>query len=140
MSLDFAAIAEQFKALGTGAKAELRRCAAPDDVAMVPAFYRVFFGETDVRHRRVAFFLPYAMHVPNSALLGAQLGKGKISEQRLFQVLRSESPNDLIQLRRLVQQVEPQLDWAEFGKQLFYWNDNQKRRILEHFFMNQANK
>jgi len=138
MSMDFKKVADRFKDLNNGSKAELRRCAAPDDVAMVPAFYRLFFGETDARHRRVAFFLPYAMHVPNSALLGAQLGKGKISEQRLFQVLRSESPNDLIQLRRLVQQIEPQLDWTEFGKQLFFWNDDQKRRILEHFFMNQS--
>jgi len=138
MSLDFLEIARRFKDFSNGSKAELRRCATPDDVAMVPAFYRLFFGETDARHRRVAFFLPFANHASNSDSLGAQLGKGKISEQRLFQVLRSESPNDLIQLRRLVQQVEPQLDWTEFGKQLFYWNDDQKRHLLEHFFMNQA--
>jgi CRISPR system Cascade subunit CasB len=138
MSLDFEEITNRFKALSNGSKAELRRCATPDDVAMVPAFYHLFFGETDIRHRRIAFFLPYAKHASNSNSLGAQLGKGKISEQRLFQVLRSESPNDLIQLRRLVQQVEPQLDWVEFGKQLFFWNDDQKRRILEQFFMNQS--
>jgi len=138
MSMDFRAIAEQFEKMGNGPRAELRRCATPDDVAMVPAYYRLFFGETDMRHRRVAFFLPFVKHAPNSDSLWAQLGKGKISEQRLFLVLRSESPNDLIQLRRLVQQVEPQLDWAEFGKQLFFWNYDQKRRILEQFFMNQA--
>jgi len=138
MSLDFEEITDRFKALSNGSKAELRRCTTPDDVAMVPAFYRLFFGETDMRHRRIAFFLPYAKHTSHANSLGAQLGKGKISEQRLFQVLRSESPNDLIQLRRLVQQVEPQLDWVEFGKQLFFWNDDQKRRILEQFFMNQS--
>ncbi|MDX8395080.1 MAG: type I-E CRISPR-associated protein Cse2/CasB, partial [Mariprofundaceae bacterium] len=115
-----------------------RRCATLDDVAMVPAFYRLFFGETDIRHRRVAFFLPYVEQTMGHDLLGAQLAKGKISEQRLFQVLRSEAPNDLIQLRRLVQQVDPKLDWQEFGKQLFFWNDDQKRRILENFFINQA--
>jgi CRISPR system Cascade subunit CasB len=140
MSLDFKLVAEQFKALGNGPKAELRRCATLDDVAMVPAFYRLFFGETDVRHRRVAFFLPFADHIDHAPSLGAQLGKSKVSEARLFQVLRSESPNDLIQLRRLVQQVEPKLDWATFGKQLFYWNNDQKRQILEQFFMNHASK
>jgi len=136
--VDFKKVTERFEALGNGSKAELRRCASLDDVAMVPAFYRIFFGETDIRHRRVAFFLPYVKHAANRDSLGAQLAKSKISEQRLFQVLRSESPNDLIQLRRLVQQIEPQLDWAEFGKQLFYWNDAQKRRILEQFFINQS--
>ena len=138
MGINFKEIVDRLEALGNGQRAELRRCATPDDVAMVPAFYRLFFGETDIRHRRVAFFLPYAKHAANSDALGAQLAKSKISEQRLFQMLRSESPNDLIQLRRLVQQIEPQLDWAEFGKQLFYWNDVQKRRILEQFFMNQS--
>ncbi len=139
MSFDFTAVAERFEQLGNGAQAELRRCATPDDVAMLPAFYRLFFGETDARHRRVAFFLPYvkqSSHSNNS--LGAVLAHGNISEQRLFQVLRSESPNDLIQLRRLVKQVEPKLDWAQFSQQLFFWNNDKKRRILEHFFMNQS--
>jgi len=138
MSVDFIAVAERFDKLGNGPRAELRRCATPDDVAMVPAFYRLFFGETGARHQRVAFFLPYVQQSVHSDSLGMQLAKRKISEQRLFQVLRSESPNDLIQLRRLVQQVEPKLDWAAFGKQLFFWNDAQKRHILEHFFMNQS--
>ncbi|MFQ5334730.1 MAG: type I-E CRISPR-associated protein Cse2/CasB [Flavobacteriales bacterium] len=138
MSIDFRAVAEQFEKLGNGPRAELRRCATPDDMAMVPAFYRLFFGETDARHRRVAFFLPYAKHASNGDSLGAQLARGNISEKRLFQVLRSEPPNDLIQLRRLVQQVEPKLNWTDFGKQLFFWNDDQKRRILEAFFMNQS--
>ncbi len=138
MGINFKEVVDRFEALGNGPKAELRRCATPDDVAMVPVFYRLFFGETDMRHRRVAFFLPYVKHSANSDSLGAQLGKGKVSEQRLFQVLRSEPPNDLIQLRRLVQQIEPQLDWAKFGEQLFYWNNDHKRHILEQFFMNQS--
>lgn len=139
MGIDFIDISKRFDALSNGAKAELRRCRKPDDVSMIPAFYHMFFGESDVRHRRVAYFLPYVGHKQGASSLGVQLAN-KVNEKRLFQVLRSESPNDLIQLRRLVQQVEPVLDWNDFGKQLYFWNDKSKRKILEDFFSHQNKK
>jgi CRISPR system Cascade subunit CasB len=139
--MDFKKVVDRFEALGNGPKAELRRCVTPDDVGMVPSFYRLFPGvRTTEKHLRVAFFLPYAKQAANSDSLGAQLSKENISERRIFQVLRSEAPNDLIQLRRLVQQVEPQLDWQDFGWRLFKWGKDEKRRIIEDFFMNQASK
>lgn len=141
MNIDFREIAGRFNKMGTGPRAELRRCASPEDVAMVPSFYRLFPGiKTDIRWQRVAYFLPYVKQAQGVASLGAQLVKGKVSEKRLFQVVRSQSPNDLIQLRRLLQQVVPQLDWQQFGETLFFWNEEKKRRLLEDFFMHQSTK
>jgi len=139
MSIDFRKIAMRFEAMGNGPRAELRRCAKPDDVAMVPAFYRLLPGiKTNASWQRLVYFLPFVRHQQGGDSLGAQLAKSGISEQRLFQVLRSESPNDLVQLRRLVQQADPALDWQQFGAILFFWNEDKKRRILEDFFMHQS--
>jgi CRISPR system Cascade subunit CasB len=132
---------ERFEKLTRGQQAELRRVAKPDDVIGVPAFYRLFPGEcTDPRekHRRerIAFLLPWApKHIPGAESLGRQLAKKDVSEARVYQVIRAKVPNDLIQLRRLVQHIEPKLDWMEFGKTLFFWGNERKRRLLEDFFI-----
>jgi len=141
MSIDFREIAMRFEAMGNGPRAELRRCAKPEDVAMVPAFYRLLPGiKTNSSWQRFVYFLPFARHREGGSSLGSQLASARVSERRLFQVLRSQSPNDLVQLRRLVQQTEPELDWQPFGEMLFFWNEEKKRRILEDFFMHQSAK
>lgn len=138
--IDFTGLSTRFDKLSNGQKAELRRVASPRKIAMVPAFYRLLPGvKTDIRWQRTAFFVPFVKHVNDADPLGVQLARSKkISELRLFQVVRSQSPNDLIQLRRLVRQIEPALDWQNFGETLFFWNDNQKRRLLEQYFINVA--
>lgn len=124
----------------SGVKAELRRAAEPEELLEKPAFYnlmqgRLVQGKDTKGWQRIAFFLPYIKHKPNDEPLGRQLAKAKISEMRLFQVLRSDSPNDLIQLRRLVQQTEPSLDWKSFGETLFYWNKAKKQQLLQDYFI-----
>lgn len=141
MSMDYKALVDRLEKLGTGPRAELRRCATLQDLAMVPAFYRLFVGiKTDLRHQRVAFFLPLVRHKEGGTKIGQQLAKARINEKRMIQVLRSQPPNDLLQLRRLVQQAKPQVDWQKFGEMLYYWGDEQKRRLLEDFFMHQQSK
>jgi CRISPR system Cascade subunit CasB len=131
---DFIALAQRYNNLPPGPRAELRRVARPDDLALIPAFYRLLPGiQTDKRWQRVVFFLPFVSHQEGGGRLGQKLA-GKISEARLFQVLRSTKPNDLIQLRRLAQQVEPAVDWQALGKMLFYWGEMQKRRLIEDYF------
>ena len=123
----------------SGIKAELRRIAEPQELLDKPSFYRLMLGKSGDKgwHSwlRVVFFLPYVKHKPGADPLGRQLAKAKVSEMRLFQVLRSDFPNDLIQLRRLVQQVEPSLDWQAFGETLFYWNKFNKQRIMQDYFL-----
>lgn len=134
--IDFVALAKRYTELGTGQQADLRR-ATLDTISAIPAYYRLLPGiKTDKRWDRVVFFLPHIkQHFPaeEAKSLGQQLAS-KISEERLFHVLRSQYPNDLIQLRRLVQQVEPSVDWQQWGERLFFWNEMQKRRLLEDYF------
>jgi CRISPR system Cascade subunit CasB len=134
--IDFVALAKRYTELGTGQQADLRR-ATLQNIAAIPAYYRLLPNiKTDKRWDRVVFFLPHIKHCKSTEKaqsLGQQLAK-KISEEPLFHLLRSESPNDLIQLRRLVQQVEPTVDWQPWGERLFFWNATQKRRLLEDYF------
>ena len=66
--------------------------------------------------------------------IGEALANYKISEKRVFQVIRSESPNDLIQLRRLVIQAQPTVNFQGFAKQLWYWGKKSKKRFITRFF------
>ena len=132
---DFVALARCHAELGSGPKAELRRVAKPDDLQLVPAFYRLLPGiHTNPQWRRVVFFLPFVRHVDTRLLLGQALKQTGINEMRLFQVLRSSAPNDLIQLRRLAQQAEPAVHWQHLGESLYYWGENQKRCLVEDYF------
>lgn len=131
---DFVTLKARYEELGAGPRAELRRVARPDDLALIPAFYRLLPGiKTDARWQRIVFFLPFAAHVGQGDSLGRALA-GKVKEERLFQVLRSNPPNDLIQLRRLVQQAEPRVDWRKMGKTLWFWGEISKRRLVEDYF------
>jgi CRISPR system Cascade subunit CasB len=135
--IDFVALRRRYdKQLGSGPRAELRRVRAPEDLASIPGFYRLLPGKRAYEEwLRVLFCLPWAKHADEARPLGAQLAKHHIHEQRLFQVIRSAFPNDLIQLRRLLQHVEPTVDWQRFGWQLYYWRPEDKRQLLEDFYL-----
>lgn len=136
---DFPGLYQRFKNMPRGQQAELRRVAAPDDLALVPALYRMFPGER-VREAwlRVAFLLPWCSHREGAASFGAQLAKARVSEARVFQVARAHAPLDLIQLRRLAMQIEPEVDWHRFGWMLLKWDQNAKRDLVEDFFIAQT--
>jgi len=138
---DFVRLYEHFKKLKeqvSGLEAEIKRAASPDDLIEIPSFYRLMVGTGTHRGwQRIAFFLPYTKHREGADSIGKQLAKGGISEMRLFQIIRSGTPNDIIQLRRLVQQIKPTVDWRYFGKTLYYWdfNDQNRRQLLEDYFL-----
>lgn len=136
---DYAALAMRFQQLTPGQKAELRRLSSPEEAGEHPAFYRLFPGLTATPYRqRLAFLLPWAEHRAGSRPLGAQLARAKVSERRVYQVVRAETPNDLIQLRRLLQHTKPHLDWQDFGEALFFWGDTRKRQLIEQYFVHQT--
>ena len=141
---DFMALYKAWEQLPPGPKAELRRVSKPDELIEVPAFYRLFSGkaanEVDKEaYQRLIFCLPCITHTGDEIGLGKALAKGKsVSEKRLFQVVRSNAPNDMIQLRRILQMVEPSVNWPKAAKQLWYWNERSKRDLLEEYFMNQT--
>lgn len=120
----------------TGARAELRRAAEPDDVAFLPALYRLFPGQhPNERHRRLAYVLPCCQHSDKAKSLGAQLAEAKVAEARVLQVARAQAPLDMVQLRRLLTYVEPAVDWAKFGPMVWFWNEKAKRQLVEDFYV-----
>lgn len=135
---DFVALKMRYddENFSTGARADLRRAAEPDDVALTPALYRLFPGERpNDRHLRVAYLLPYAKHAAKAKSLGAQLAEAKVAEARVLQVARAHEPLDMIQLRRLLMQIEPTVDWSEFGTMVWFWNERAKRQLVEDFYI-----
>lgn len=120
----------------TGARAELRRVAEPNDVALTPALYRLFPGQRpDDRHLRLAYLLPCCKHAAKAKSLGAQLAEAKVAEARVLQVARSHAPLDMVQLRRLLTHIEPTVDWAKFGQMIWDWDDHAKRQLVEDFYI-----
>lgn len=128
-----------------GATADIRRVATMDDLLDLPAFYRLVepFGWCSDLNRweregwqRLGFVINHITDKGEYSL-GKALALGKVSEKRMFQLVRSESPNDITQLRRLLKQVEPEVSWQKMAKQLWYWDLRQKRSLLEDFVLNQ---
>lgn len=134
--IDFVELRQRYERLSSGPKADLRRLTDPDKVVEVAAAYRLLPSlELNPGLRRVVFCLPWARHAEGASPLGAALSKAGVGEKRLFQVVRSEAPNDIVQLRRLLQWAEPITDWTLLGKQLCYWGDANKRRLLENYYL-----
>lgn len=142
---DFMALYNEWNRLPPGSKAELRRIGKPNDLIEIPAFYRLFSGKAlqeraKQAYQRLIFCLPCVRHTDEDIGLGKALAKGKgVSEKRLFQVVRSDPPNDMIQLRRVLRMVEPSANWPKTAKLLWYWNERSKRDLLEDYFMNKSN-
>jgi len=135
---DFVKLRESYEreTFPTGARADLRRTAEPEDVAFTPALYRLFPGQyPNERHRRIAFLLPCCKHSDQAKPLGVQMAAAKVAEARILQVARAHAPLDMVQLRRLLLYVEPVVNWSEFGKMVWYWNDLAKRQFVEDFYV-----
>lgn len=121
------------KQLNNGQRAEIKRVRDVDELKMMPAAWKLGVPVNDY-WGRVILFLPWAEHQASGKALGQQLYRGKINESRLFQVLRASAPRDLEYLRRLMRQVKPVVNWAEQGPLLFYWQEHNKRRVVEDYY------
>lgn len=144
---------EKWTHLKPGPKAELRRVKTPDEILDQPVFYRLIAAlewESPWREAlaRLTFCIPYISRSEDKITIGEALGKtGKISEKRIFQVIRSGYPNDIIQLRRILQHVKPHVNWPSAARQLYFWHSKDtdsvkrnKRQLLEDFVLNQPKK
>ncbi|MDP1698372.1 MAG: type I-E CRISPR-associated protein Cse2/CasB [Xanthomonadaceae bacterium] len=119
-----------------GDRAALRHAAKPSDMELLPGLYRLFPGlDTVGPHHRIAYLLPYARHATNAKSLGVQLAAARISETRLLQVARSDSPTDIELLRRLLRQLDTALDWKTFGGMLWHWNEHSKRQLVKAYYL-----
>ncbi|MBV1879330.1 MAG: hypothetical protein KUG79_16935 [Pseudomonadales bacterium] len=120
--------------------AELKRCPGLDDIADYPAYYRLIQGyiKPDLAAQRIAFLMPWLVHRQGAMAIGESFKIARISETRLFQMLRSESPKDIEMLRRLVRHAAPAVDWTKFGPIIQYWGKWNKRQIVEQYFLGDA--
>lgn len=141
---DFMELYHAWEQLRSGQKTELRRASRPCDLIETPAFYRIYSGRArqewqKIAYQRLIFCLPYIRHTDDVVGLGKALARSdKVREKRLFQVIRSEAPNDMIQLRRLLQMVDPKANWPRVAGLLWYWNERAKRDLLEDYFLSQT--
>lgn len=130
-----------WETLDNGQRAQIRRASNPESLECLPAFYHLigYHNSGEIRQlARVVFLIPFAeKHSENAKPLGRQLNDAKISEKRIFQIVRSSSPNDLIQLRRAVQQAKlSSINWDVLGKSLFFWSKQSKKQLVQSFFIN----
>jgi len=135
---DFVKFEERYNAvLNNGQRAELRRAAEPSDLAMLPSYYHLIGpkGRANDSWYRFVYFLPYVRHKDDAPSFGSLLPQNDRIEKRIFHIVRSQYPNDLINLRRLVQQIKPTVDWRIFGKTLFYWNEVSKKQLIQDYFI-----
>ncbi|WP_099142592.1 type I-E CRISPR-associated protein Cse2/CasB [Xenorhabdus kozodoii] len=152
MSFDPLALYNAWNLLDNGASAQLRRVTEPEKLRDIPAFYRFVqpFGWQETKNQwpllRMVFCLSAGKDVikhvkpdeknPKGISLGKALAdSGCISERRLFQMLRADWPNDMVQLRRLLIHAEPKLYWPALAKQLTRWSQCDRRQILEDFII-----
>lgn len=124
-----------------GLVAPLRRCASPDDVALLPVAYRLV-PDLDEGWARFIFILPWLEHIEGGPTLGQRLanyGERGVGQARVFQMYRAKEPLDLHYLRLLCRQVEPAIDLRKLGPMLLSW-PNRKREIVEDYLRNVSNK
>lgn len=144
---DYLELIKKYDGLSNGEKASIRREIEADDLRTNPAFYRLIqstvFTNSVSQAARIVYFLPFVKHKTGGKKIGALFKDNNISERRLFLVMRSEYPNDLTQLRRLLQQVKPHavIDWSALGEMLFLWgktkekSESSKRRLMQDFYL-----
>lgn len=140
---EYLRLVERYEQMDSGQKAMLRRAVSPDDMTGIAAFYQVISAtkfqlkQYEKQAAQVVYFLPWVQHRANGKPLGRSLHKHGISEKRMFLVMRRESPDDLIQLRRVIQQIKPTAyaDWAELGNLLFYWGKKNKHQLMRDFYI-----
>lgn len=140
---DYLKLVARYEQLDTGQKAMLRRAISPDDMTGIAAFYQLISAtkfqlkQNEKQAAQLVYFLPWVQQRTNGKPLGRSLREHGISEKRLFLVVRRESPDDLVQLRRIVQQIKPiaYADWSELGNLLFYWGKKNKHQLMRDFYI-----
>lgn len=141
--IDYLDLLKRYEALGNGAKADIKRVASPHDLRYLGTFFRLCESEKNLSQlSRVVFILPWLRHQEGKRLgrLFNENPKNSVSEARVIQMMRSETPQDLICLRRMIWQVagrhaEKSVDWNILGPQLYYWGDLNKQKILQDYYL-----
>ncbi len=146
---NFAEVRKRYEKFSPGNKAQIgKRIGTPEDLAMIPAFYKLFPGiQPSEWHYRVAFLVPFIRYSDVGPTLGEYIGEQerlkKVGglEKRVLQVARASSPQDMVYLRRLLMRFdEPAVNWVKSGlAKLFSVNEEKnaegKKRFVEQYFI-----
>lgn len=148
---DYIDLVKSYQALSKGQQAEIRRASEPEALLLLPSYYQLI-RKTELKANtqgcRVVWFLPIVKHQEKSDSLGRAMWLKDTNERlskRLFQIVRSEYPTDLIQLRRVLQQIKPSLNWELFGSLLFYWGQTRekskisKQTLMKDYYLKPEN-
>jgi len=146
---DFSEVRKRYEKLSRGDQAQLgKRIGSPEDLTMVPGFYKLFPGTTPSEwHCRVAFIVPFIRHSEAGTTLGEyisaqeRLKKAGNLERRILQIARAIPPQDIVYLRRLLMQFDdPVINWNKSGLAQFFSadeekNNNGKKKLVEQYFI-----
>lgn len=134
---------ERYQQMGNGAKADIKKISSPKELLSVGAFFRLCRREDALlKYANIVFVLPWLGHKKGVALGSVFYGdqKHRISEARMIQFQRSDYPQDIVALRRMIWQsvgrhAEQAVDWEILGPQLFYWGENNKQKLLQDYYI-----
>ncbi|UWS28590.1 type I-E CRISPR-associated protein Cse2/CasB [Erwinia pyrifoliae] len=138
---------QNWSELDPGSKAKIRRATRPDDLMDIPAFYLLVAPSGWPQHRYALLRMVFCLSAGKIRLsedkqqsIGRAFAEKGISQPRIFQVIRADYPNDMVQLRRLIIHAEPEVYWPAFARQLYGWYQSDRRKLLEDFVLTTANK
>jgi CRISPR system Cascade subunit CasB len=148
-SPDFEEIRKRYEKLSRGDQAQIgKRIGSPEDLALVPAFYKLFPGISPSEwHYRAAFLVPFIRNSSSAPTMGRFIAEqerlkntGNL-ERRVLQVARARPHQDVVYMRRLLMRFdEPTINWMESGLAQFFSvdkekNTNGKKKFIEQYFI-----
>lgn len=140
-TINFIDLKSKFDSLSKGDKAELRRATKLADVFKIRVSYRLLPKDEKPSRQweRVLFFLPFGEHLVGGNRVGELLAYLQIKEQKVQQMLKSTSPNDLLLLRDLSRWADQKnllkLDYQYFCESLYFWGSGYKQAIEKDYFL-----
>ena len=106
-----------------------------DLLKKIPSEYQEDLRSNLSQFSRVVYMFPYIRHSSKAKRLGESLSES-ITKFRMTQFMKTQDESAIRVLRNLCRIAEnPYVNMEKVGRMLFYWNDNQKRKIVEDYYM-----
>lgn len=129
-----------------GARAELRRCRSPDEVAITAGFQRLcremrpaFTGESawEGRLAAIAGLAAQVRELATGRGLAAQMAEGSppaVSELRFRRLLQRERDDLYPALLRVLRMLGNKVDLIDLANSVYYWGKGTKKRWASDYF------
>jgi len=129
-----------------GARAELKRCKSPDEVAITASFQRLchrlrplFASETgwEGRLAAIAGLIAHVEGYTPGQSLAAQMAHGTpptVSELRFRRLLQRERSDLYPALLRILRMLDKKVDLPDLANSVYYWGKAVKKRWAADYF------